>query len=299
VTRFLFPILLALVCLTTVSTYSVSTDLPRDQLGTVLVSVAPYRYFVQRIAGSLVHVEVMVPPGASSHTYEPSPRQMVRASKANLWFTIGDSFEPRLKHALQAMNPKLVVSDLRKNVDLIQEPIASCAHCQVDGVDPHTWMSLIEAKKQAIAIEQALTSFYPNYAKQFQQNLQLFLNDLESMQKELYSLFKGTQGKTILVSHPAYGYLVRDYGLNQISIEFEGKDPSPKQLTKVMEDAKKQNIYVVFTQPQHSTKGAKLIADHLGAEVVDLDPYAENYLENIRHIALAFRKSFETKLRTQ
>jgi zinc transport system substrate-binding protein len=96
--------------------------------------------------------------------------------------------------------------------------------------------------------------------------------------------------RTILVAHPAYGYFCRDYQLRQISIEFEGKDPTPRQLTKVLEDARQNQIKKVFIQKQYSNKGARLIASTLNASVINLDPYSENYFSSMLEIAQQISK---------
>lgn len=254
----------------------------------ILVSVAPYKFFVEKIAGDTVKVGLMVPAGASAHTYEPTPREMLAASMADLWFLIGESFETRAVKAIQSHHPKIVLVDLRQNVHLISaDPHHAdrhgCTHknCQ----DLHIWLSPRQAQIQAQTIAKALSDLYPEHKEFYQANLQNLLKELQQLDLEMTQILKPLTNRVIMVSHPAYSYLGRDYDLKQISIEFEGKDPTPRQLTYVIEEARRNDIKTIFVQKQYNNKGARLIADKIGANVVNLDPYSENYFVSMRDIA--------------
>ena len=146
----------------------------------VLVSVAPYKLFVEKIAGDTVQVELMVPAGASSHTFEPTPKQMLSAAKADIWFQIGEGFESKATKALKSHNPKLITIDLRKGVDLIitkegEEGFCHCCqHAHESCIDPHIWLSAREVKKQALIISATLTEQYPHNAQLYQERLNYF-----------------------------------------------------------------------------------------------------------------------------
>lgn len=253
----------------------------KNQSHYVLVSVAPYKFFVDKIAGDTVKVGVMVPAGASIHTYEPSPREILTASTADAWFFIGEAFEAKAMQALKTHHPDMALVDLKEGVDLIH---GQCKHCS-KGADLHIWLSPKEAKTQANLIAKALIQLYPENKSLYENNLKAFLEDLTRLDQQISALLKPLKNRTFLVSHPAYGYLCRDYGLNQLSVEFEGKDPTPQQLTKLLALAKKDKIHTVFIQRQYNNKGARLIAEHLGAKVVNLDPYTDNYFEGMLYIA--------------
>lgn len=255
----------------------------------VLVSVAPHKYFVEKIAKDKLSIGLMVPAGASSHTYEPTPRQMIEAGKADIWFQIGEGFEARAGQSLQNHNPRLQLVNLQNGLDLIYEH--SCchsSHCHENCIDPHFWLSARQGKIQARTIADTLSSAYPQHRQFFEQNLNLFLEELDLLDKKIVALLEPQKKRTILVSHPAYAYFCRDYNLKQLSIEFEGKDPTPQQLTNLIQMARSVPIKKIFVQMQYSNKGAKLIAQQLGAEIVTLDPYAENYEKTMLDIARAF-----------
>lgn len=252
----------------------------------VLVSFAPYKFFVEKITGDTVEIQLMVPPGASAHTYEPTPKQMVLASSASVWFRIGEPFENRAIQALKSHHPDLQIVDLRQGLDLIHGHSCCCHH---NSEDLHYWLSARMAKTQATTIADALVKLYPEKRDLYQSNLKKFHEELQQLDQQIQALLTDIPNRNILVSHPAYAYFCRDYGLHQYSIEFEGKDPSPQQLTKTLNLARDLKIKTIFIQKQYSSKGAQLIAEEIGARVVMLDPYSEAYFNSMLTIANAFK----------
>lgn len=256
----------------------------------VLVSVAPHKYFVEQIAGDQLSVGLVVPAGASSHTYEPTPRQMIEISQADIWFQIGESFEARASQALRSHQSKMKFVDLQKGLDLIYDH--HCGHADHQHhsscVDPHFWLSVRQGKIQARSIAAALTAVYPQHSELFSRNLTAFIKQLEDLDTQMMRILSPLKERTILVSHPAYAYFCRDYMMKQLSVEFEGKDPTPRQLTSLIHKAKTAHINKIFIQMQYSNKGAKLVAKQLNAEIITLDPYAENYPHMMIEIAKAF-----------
>lgn len=255
----------------------------------VIVSVAPHKYFVERIAGDTLSVGLMVPAGASSHTYEPTPRQMIHMGKADIWFQIGENFETRAGNSLRSHNPNLQLVSLQKGLDLIHEH--NCSHCQhahPSSVDPHFWLSPKQGIIQAHTIAETLIATYPQHRELFEKNLGKFVESLLRLDQEISALLNPIHTRTILVSHPAYAYFCRDYNLTQLSVEFEGKDPTPQQLTNLIQKARELRIKKIYIQIQYSNKGAKLIAQQLGAELITLNPYAEEYEKMMLDIAKAF-----------
>lgn len=252
----------------------------------VLVSVSPHKFFVEKIAGDTVAVGLMVPASASAHTYEPTPKQTIAASKADLWFCIGESFEARAAKALKHYRPEMELVDLRQNMDMISADSQSgCACCHANSQDLHIWLSARQAKTQVTTIANALIKHYPEHAQRYQAALTAFLKELDTLDAQIEQLLQSLSNRTILVSHPAYAYFCRDYRLTQWSIEFEGKDPTPYQLNNTLIKARNACINKVFVQAQYSSKGARLVAKELGAKVIMLDPYAENYIVSMQEIA--------------
>lgn len=263
-----------------------ASDLPK-----VLVSVAPYLYFVEQIAGNTVDVDLLVPEGASAHTYEPTAKQMIGSTKGVVWFRIGESFETKVLQAILSVNPGLQVVDLREGISLIH---GSCKHAHVNGHcgdDLHLWLSPKIAKIQATLIAKGLTRQFPENQFLYARNLAKFLEKLDLLDQFIYETLAPVKNRTLMVSHPAYAYFCRDYRFNQLSIEFEGRDPTAKQLTTLLNDAKASGIHYILVQPQYSDKAAQLIGREIGAKIIQVDPYSENYDSTLRQIATLIKEN--------
>lgn len=254
----------------------------------VMVSVAPYKYFLEQIAGDTIQIQLLVPPGASFHTYEPTPRQILEGGKSDIWFRIGENFENRAVEAIKSHYPKMWIIDLRDKVDLILIGPHDHHHCcHHEGADLHIWLSPKMVERQVKEMAEVLSKAYPENRALYQKNVDQLLNKLQAVDKEIRQILHPLKNRTFMVSHPAYAYFARDYHLHQLPIEFEGKDPSPRQLTTVLDQARKENVKVIFVQNQYSKKGATLIAKEIGAQLMTLDPYSEttDYFSNMRDIA--------------
>jgi len=253
---------------------------------TILVSVAPHQFLVEQIAGSTIQILLMVPEGASSHTYEPSPKQMLAASKAVVWFRLGEPFETQAVAALKSYQPKLQLVDLREGLPLIQDHVCMHAHCH-DEPDPHVWLSPPLLVTQAQTITHTLSQMFPEHQALYHQNMETLHQRLETLDQELREWLAPITRRTLLVSHPAYAYFCRSYQLTQMAIEFEGKDPTPRQLTALLTQARNASINRIYIQPQYSSKGARLVAETLDVPVVSLNPYEKNVIESLRTIGKA------------
>lgn len=272
----------------------------------VFVSILPQKFFVERIGGQEVQVSVMVGPGQSPATYEPLPRQMSELTRAALYFSIGVPFEDAWLKKFKAAAPKMKVINTRAGITLRkmdryfsnrtpaskekQEKSSDHDHHHDQGLDPHIWLDPILVKEQAKTIYQALVELRPEKEEYFSGNLQKFLTDLDAVNLEIKEVFSEMTNKKLLVFHPAWGYFCERYGLTQVPIEMEGKEPGPRELGELIEFAKKEGIKVVFVQAQFSSKQAEAVAKAVNGKVVLIDPLAEDYLNNLKSIARAIRE---------
>lgn len=255
----------------------------------VVVSVQPQAYFVERVGGEYVDVEVLVGPGRSPATYEPTPQQMVRLQQADLYFSIGVPFESGLLPKVRGLHSDLRLVDMSSGIEDSSsvdqhEPHAGHGHDH-GGVDPHVWLDPAKVKVMAQTVLQELTHLYPQHESWFQDNLQSFLNDLDSVDVRIRRRLSDVQGKTFYVFHPAYGHFARAYGLNQVAVEVDGKEPGPAQLADVIKQARRDKVDVIIVQPQFAQKSAETIAAAVGGEVLALDPLAYDYLTNLEEMA--------------
>ncbi|RPJ74752.1 MAG: cation ABC transporter substrate-binding protein, partial [Desulfobacteraceae bacterium] len=165
-------------------------------------------------------------------------------------------------------------------------------HEQGQGPDPHVWLSPPLVKIQAGHIAEALAAVDSANRTRYEENLAGFLREIDALDAELRAMFVGSPGARFMVFHPSWGYFAKAYGLEQVPIEIEGKDPKPAQLIELIHSARGQGIRVVFVQPQFSAKSAEMVAREIGGQVVAADPLAENWAENLREVGRKFKAAF-------
>jgi zinc transport system substrate-binding protein len=281
----------------------------------VFVSIVPQKFFVQQIGKDLVDVQVMVLPGASPATYEPKPKQMAHLSKTKIYFAIGVPFENAWLKEIAATNSSMQVihtdHDIEKlamaahhhhdedehhegeadhdKKDAHVEDEHDEDHHDHDGLDPHIWLSPSLVKIQAKTILSALQEVDPANRSSYENNYKIFIEQIDQLDANLNKIFDGKEGLKFMVFHPSWGYFANEYGLKQVPIEVEGKDPKPAQLKELIKHAREEGIKVVFVQPQFSTKSAKVVAREIGGQVTFADPLAEDWLDNLQQVADKFQ----------
>ncbi len=264
----------------------------------VFVSILPQAYFLERIGGDRVHVEVLVGEGQSPHTYEPPPRQMALLSKAKAWFLIGVPFERPLVKKMTSIRSEMVFVQTQKGVPYRTlerhdhgkprlEAAKSNGHQSAGIPDPHIWMSPRLVKIQAQNIYDALVQIDPSGRAWYQENLQSFLKDLDRVDANIARALAPVRGRKMYVFHPAFGYFADAYGLTQVPIEIGGKEPGARQLANLIERAKADGVRVIFVQPQFSLKSAGVVAKAIGGAVLPINPLSRDYLSNLEQIAAA------------
>lgn len=266
----------------------------------VVVTVPPQAYLVERIGGERVATEVMMPSGSSEETYSPSPRQMVALSRADLYVLVG---HPALlverRHVLPALaaDPGVTVVDMSAAMELEaeaeeEEDDPPGAHDHAGGEhDPHIWTSPRLMRSAAVTIAQELARRDPAGAAAYRARLASFLSELDTLDREIRRELAGLSRRRFLVTHPAWGHFAADYGLEQVAIEEEGKEPSPARLVALIEAAREEGVTAVFTQEGLPAGAARAVAREIGARVVSLDPLARDWLDNTRKTARALSVS--------
>ncbi len=261
----------------------------------VFVSIPPQKYMVQQIGQALLDVEVMIPAGVDPHIYEPKPRQMVALAKARLYFAIGiQPFENTWLKKIASSNPDMMVVHTDQGIQKI--PMTTRHHNEnryAGEPDPHVWLSPPLVIKQAQTILNALVAFDPASRAVYEANYQAFVSELAALDAELKNIFAAKQGLQFMVLHPAWGYFAHTYGLKQVPVEIEGKDPKPAQLKQLIDYAKQKQIKIIFVQPQFSPRNAELVAKEIGGQVVFADPLAANWSDNLREVAEKFRSALK------
>lgn len=287
-------IIIGILCMNWTSGAIASAKVP------VFVSIVPQKYFVKKIGGDLVDISIMVQPGASPATYEPKPKQMVALSIAKIYFAIGVPFEKAWLKKISAANPKMLVVHTEAGIE--KRPMKAHHHPEGEehhegedhhGIkDPHVWLSTPLVKILARNILQGLLEVDPVHSSDYEANYKKFIVELDDLDAEIRGIFAGKgNGMEFMVFHPAWGYFADVYGLHQVPIEIEGKDPKPAQLKHLIEHAKEHGIKVIFVQPQFSIQSAETIANAIGGEVVFANPLALDWANNIRKQAAKFKEA--------
>jgi zinc transport system substrate-binding protein len=241
----------------------------------VVVSVVPQSFFVEKIADDLVRIEIMVPPGASPATYEPTLEQLAALSRASLYVKVGHPhfpFEDTWLEPLLEEHRSLPVVDASAGLELGDE-------------DPHLWVAPRHARVMVKNIEAALATHLPEHARSFARNLDALLVEIDAVDADLREALRGKQGGRFVVLHPAWGHLAQQYGLVQLAIQREHKETNPRHLKALIEEARAAGIEVVFAQPHFQRAGAEVVARELGGRVEILDPLAYSWSENLREVA--------------
>ena len=260
----------------------------------VFVSIPPQKYFVERIAGDTVDVQIMVEPGAEPHTYEPKPAQMTALAGADLYFSIGDSFEDTWLARIEDTNPDLVIIDTAE--DITKRHLEEHHHDgeeehtdeeEEGGLDPHIWLSLRLVAVQAQHIFDALLALNPEMESTYTANLNAFISDINTMDEKFTVSFENVNRRSFMVYHPSWGYFADDYGLEQISVEIGGTEPSPSELATIIEEAKAHDIHIIFAQPEFNTRFANSIAEQIDGQVLLISPLEENWMENMETMGQA------------
>lgn len=260
----------------------------------VFTSILPLQYFTDQITGKLYTSEVMVPPGVGPETYNPTPRQMSEMAQAGVYFANGYlGFEETYVEKFQSINPNLVFINTSTGVNLIQaEGHDHGDHAHEKGVDPHTWSSPSGARIIARNIFDGMVKIDPANKEHFQVNLDRLLAKIDSVDQVVNSILSDMPSRKFMVFHPALGYFARDYHLEQLSIEFEGKVPTPRHVQNIVLEAKSQKIVNIMIQKEFDVENAEIIANETGSKVIQIDPLAYDWPNEM--ISLA-RKMAGTK----
>lgn len=262
----------------------------------ISVSIAPFKYFVEEIAGKNFTVNVMVPPGANPHIYEPFPEQISKLRQSVAYISNGYlGFEMSWLDRFYEINKSMKKLSLGDNID----PIKPEHHHEGDlfeSADPHYWVSPLCALKMASSVRELLAELDPQNSDQYNENYKILLKriyEVDSLAKELSS--SGGK-KAFMIYHPNLGYLARDYGLEEIAVENEGKEPSPSRLIELIDRAKKDHLYVILVQREYDTKNARAVAEETGARVIVIDPLSEDWYTSTTGIINILKESFERNL---
>lgn len=264
---------------------------PVEEAIPIVVTILPQAEFTEKIGGDKVQVIVMVPPGASPHTYEPTPNQLTQVSNAAIYFQVGSGieFERAWANKIIDMNKDMTVIDCSEGIELIRADEEEHDHEEHHkGNDPHVWLSPKNAVIMVENIYEGLIEIDPENKEYYTKNKDAYIQELNELDEEIVEALSEKENRKIMVYHPSWAYFCKTYGLEQIPIEKEGKELTPQGIAAVIQQAEDNHIKVIFASPQFNTESAHVIAQEIGGTVVLIDPLEKDYIENMRKVAEAF-----------
>jgi len=277
----------------------------------VAATIVPLGDFCRQIGRDLVQVQVLIPPGASPHLFEPAPSVMAKASQARVFVYIGAGLEPWAARLLRSRDAKnlVVVVEAARGMPLLgmaphhHEPRAAQArdhrdhhpgkaeaHTSQASGNPHIWLDPVLAQEIGAKIAHALIQADPGHRAQYEANWKDFQAQLAALDREIIQQAQAWRLRDYVSFHPSFSYFARRYNLHEVGVieEAPGREPTPRHLQNLVSAIRRYGIKVVFAEPQLNPRVAQVIAREAGVKVLRLDPmgggppYGSDYLQMMR-----------------
>lgn len=252
----------------------------------VTVSILPLKTFVEKIGGDDFKVNVLLPPGASPADFTLIPSQLKDIANSEVWFRIGYiGFEYSWREKIEQANRNMKVADLSEGLDLISdEYLPSGKKSNTGGINPHTWLSPMLVKQMAERITGELSLLNPEKKTEYEQNFNRFAKEIEQLDNKIRNALKDYRGRQFILFHPSLSYFAREYGLIQYSLEPGGKQPTPQRMADLVDFAKKEDIRVIYIQSDLDREQARVFAEEIDGEVLEMWPLNPAWEENLLEI---------------
>lgn len=246
----------------------------------VVVSIHPLYDITKQIGKDKVKVKTLLPPAASPHTFEPTPKDMMELHDAKAFIKIGAGLEFWAERTVKAAaNKKLAVIDLSKDMTLIygvDEHKHEHDHDQghKGAADPHFWLDPVLTKEIADRITETMVKLDPSNSSFYKANAEAYKKELDKLHSEIARRVNGFTTKEYVTFHSAWGYFSKRYGLKVIGVieKAPGREPAPKDIARIVKELKRIRAKAVFAEPQFNPKIAEAVAQEAGAKVLFLDP---------------------------
>ena len=246
----------------------------KDKAGTrqrtITVSIEPLRFLTEQIAGDRFSVEVLVRQGGSPETYEPTAKQLTELAHSDLYIKVGElGFERTWLKRIMQNAPHTIIVDASEGIK---------RELSINGIpDPHVWMSASNAVAMANNIYNKLIEIDQKDSALFKGNLRALTERLRKADTAVRANITRDKTKAFIIYHPALTYFARDYGLTQIPIEEEGREPSVSQLMATIKVAKDNQVKCLFLQKEFANRNTRIVARETGATVITINPLSYNW----------------------
>jgi len=264
----------------------------------IAVSIPPQQWFVSQIAGDNVQTVVLVPPGQNPHNYEPTPRQIQSLASAGAWILSGTEFEISLRPKIESLFSNLLIIDGTQGVRfrMLEDHDHNCVHDHdhdhnnsILEIDRHTWLGREPAKILAGHIKDVLSRLDGENESGYRERYEKLVLEIDNVFDELQQVLSPLRNRSVFVYHPSFGYFFDEFAVRQEAVETGGKEPTPRELNNLTARMNIERPAAIFVQTQFPVNAARTLADASGAQVIALDPLAQDWLENIRLMGEALK----------
>ncbi|MEW6108323.1 MAG: metal ABC transporter substrate-binding protein [Nitrospirota bacterium] len=240
----------------------------------IVASIAPLADFARQVGGDRVDVILLLPPGASPHIYEPTPKTIQQIAKAKVFIKIGAGLEFWADKLIRTAAGNISVVECSEGIELIKAHGHNHNNIRGRNVDPHIWLDPVICMEIVRKIEHALSEADPANAGIYKKNAYIYMQKLTDLDREIAEKVRTFRSKEYVTFHPAWNYFSRRYGLRVVGVieEGPGKEPTPKHMNRILKELRQLDKKIIFAEPQFSPKLAEVIAREAGARVLFLDP---------------------------
>lgn len=266
----------------------------------VVASIAPLADFVRQVGSDKVDVILLLPPGASPHTFEPTPKMMQAISRSKLFVMIGSGLEFWADRVIRSVSSNILTVNSSEGIDLLDMSGNPYLRSKGSHPDPHIWLDPVLCISIVNKIAKALSEIDPSNSDFYKKNASSYLEKLSELDREISIKVKSFSKREFITFHPAWNYFARRYRLKIAGVieEGPGKEPSAKHLDRILKEIKRINCKVIFAEPQFNPKMAEAIAREAGAKVLFLDPEGgqkgrESYIETMKYNLSVMEKAMK------
>lgn len=261
------------------------------------VSILPQKYFLEKIVGEKYDVQCMLSKGGNPEAYEPSLNNLMNLEKSQAYFCVGNlGFELAIMNKMKSNTPNLQLVDCSKGINLLQGTHSGVmlegekcehGHSHRHEVDPHVWTSVENAKIIVENMYKSVLELDSSNKNYYTKRYEALMNELRVLECELDSILESKQGTAFAVWHPSLSYFARDYGLEQIAMECEGKEVPASVLKAEIDLAKDKNVRVLFYQKDFDNRQVQTVNEGINAQLIEINPMNYEWVEEMRTIAYA------------
>ena len=274
-----FSIIILVLCVVVSAFSGCKQEVKEESKMIVAVSIVPEQAFVEAVCGNLVEVVVMIPPGFSPESYEPTAKEMVKFADAAIYFSIGVPVEET------SILPSL--NDRTKQVSLDASAADKYPELTIDGGrDPHVWLSPLRVAVMVQTIADEMCALDPDNADVYTDNARSYIARLEGLDKEIKEILEPLTSRSFIVFHPAFVYFANDYDLEMYALEEHGKEATAARLMEMVDFARKKDIKAVFYQAEVDSSQSAAFAEEIGGRTIMLDPLSKDYIANLKLMAI-------------